>query len=211
MNLHPIARRALLGISILVLQAVCAGCATQLSPMQRQELETRIYEGDFENTFTASRDAFVNYRYAVETSDFNGGILVVSTEKRSRNPNTALGLSILAPIGDFYMGRYAWGIFDLLLWPLSIAWAAPSNYFIARNRYDEIQGTAAMQALSPEETRVRLTLSGVSKSAATYPLMIRPLQDEIERQLFLRYGDHVPPAVGAPPPVEAEPAGESEE
>ena len=86
------------------------------------------------------------------------------------------------------MQRYAWGIFDLLLWPFSIVWAAPSNYHLARTRKNEIQGTVALQELKPERTRMRITLKGMDWDTNKYPAVIRSLQEEIERQLFVKAG-----------------------
>ena len=176
--------RGLLAASLLL-----AACATPLSSSQRQQLETKPYEAGYEATFFACRDAFVNFGYGAEESDFDGGILVLSSEVLRHNPHTALGLSIAAPLGDFYMHRYAWGIFDLLLWPFSIAWAAPSNYYLARTRKNEVEATVALQELKPNRTRVRITLKSVNWDTTKYPKLIRDLQEEIERQLFITAGN----------------------
>ena len=175
---------------LLLAPLLLAACITPLSSSQRQQLETKSYEADYDAVFFACRDAFVNYGYGIEGSDFDGGILVLSSEELRHNPNTALGLSIaVTPIGDFYMQRYAWGVFDLLLWPFSIAWAAPSNYHLARTRKNEVEATVALQKLMPNRTRVRITLKGKDWDTTKYPKVIRSLQEEIERQLFLTAGD----------------------
>ena len=179
-------QRVLLALIVLLSSA----CATILSPNQRQQLETRVYEASFERTFAASRDAFINRGYLIEESDFNGGVISVSNQVLAHNATTALTWSILAPpVGDFYMKRYAWGVFDLLLWPLSIAWAAPSNYFIAKSRHKDIDGTLSFERLSPERTRLRISLVGVNHDEKTYPVLVHGLQEEIERQLFIKEGD----------------------
>ncbi len=179
-------RRILLALIVLLSSA----CATILSPNQRQQLETRVYEASFERTFAASRDAFINQGYLIEESDFSGGVISVSQQTLEHNPNTALTWSILAPpVGDFYMRRYAWGMFDLLLWPFSIVWAAPSNYMIAKSRHKDVDGTLSFESLSPERTRLRISLMGVNYDEKTYPVLVRGLQEEIERQLFIKAGD----------------------
>ena len=172
----------------LALIAIVVGCTTPLSSNQRQQLETRVYEAPYEATFAACRDAFVNHGYIIEDSDHSGGILAVSNQTRRHNPNTALGLSIVG-LGDFYMERYGWGIIDLLLWPWSIAWAAPSNYYLARSRMIETGGTVAIQNLKPERTRVRISISRIGWDTKKYPALIRTLQEEVERQLFMQAGD----------------------
>lgn len=174
----------------LVSVVLVVGCATLLSPNQRQQLETKVYEASYDDTFAACRDAFVNHGFIIDDSDHTGGIMAVSSQTRRHNPNTALALSIfLTPIGDFYMERYAWGIFDLILWPFSIVWAAPSNYFLARSRMTETEGTVAIQDLKPERTRVRITISSIEWDTKKYPALIHGLQEEIERQLFMKAGD----------------------
>ena len=182
---HPSSLR----LALLVLLGLTA-CATPLSLSQRQQLETKTYRASYDLTFAACRDAFVNYGYVIKSSDFNGGTISVESERSRHNPRTALGLSIvIPPIGDFYMQRYGWALIDLLLWPWSIAWAAPSNYHLSRTRMVAIVGTVALQKLKPERTRVRLTLSGVDRDADKYPVLVRSLQEEIERQLFIKAGD----------------------
>jgi hypothetical protein len=175
--------------SALILLGLLAACATHLSPTQRQQLETKVYAASYERTFAATRDAFVNQGFVLEESDFDGGILGVSTEIQPKNPNTALGLSLLSPFGDAYMGRWGWAVVDLLLWPISIAWAMPSNYVIARSRWKEVDGNAAFEKLGPERTRLRVSLRGIPHDAEKYPVRIKRLQEEIERQLFIKEGD----------------------
>ena len=43
--------------------------------------------------------------------------------------------------------------------------------------------------LGPERTRLRISLRGIGYDANTYPVLIRRLQEEIERQLFIKAGD----------------------
>ena len=177
-------------LALLVLLGLAACATTPLSLSQRQQLETKSYRASYDLTFAACRDAFVNYGYVIESSDFNGGIISVKSERRRHNPRTALRLSAVIPaVGDFYMQRYDWAMLDLLLWPFSIIWAVPSNYHLARTRMVAIEGTVALQKLKPERTRVRLSLKGVDWDADKYPVLVRSLQEEIERQLFLKEGD----------------------
>ncbi len=173
----------------LLLAVLAVGCATRLSPTQRQQLETRVYAASYERTFAATRDAFVNSGYLITESDFDGGILGVSSEVQPKNPNTALGLSVLSPFGDIYMGRWGWAIFDLLLWPFSVVWAMPSNYTIAKGRWDEVEGNIAFEKLGPERTRARISIRGLGYNADTEPVVIKRLQEELERQLFIQEGD----------------------
>ena len=176
----------LLGSSALLLTS----CAGMLSSNQRQQLETKVYAAPYERTFAASRDALVNAGYLIAESDFDGGVLSVSSQLRTHDPNTALMWSVLVtPVGDFYMQRYAWGLLDLVLWPFSIAWAAPSNYMLARKWTKEVNGTFSFESLKPERTRLRITLTGIDWDADKYPKLIRGLQEEVERQLFIKAGD----------------------
>jgi hypothetical protein len=178
-------------VALLVLGSLLfASCATMLSSSQRQQLETKVYEAPFERTFAASRDAFVNRGYVILDSDFDGGLLSVSQQVLIHNPRTALTLSILLPpVGDFYMQRYGWSIFDLLLWPFSIVWAAPSNYLLARRRMKEVTGNLSFERLGEDRTRLRISLVGVVWDATDYPVLIRGLQEEVNRQLFIKEGD----------------------
>lgn len=177
------------GTALAALALASLSCATPLSPNQRQQLETKVYPASYERSFAATRDAFFNKGYAIEESDFEGGVLSASQEILAKNPKTVLTTSILVPpAGDFYMGRYAWGIFDLVLWPWSIAWAAPSNYLIARGDWKKVRGTASFESLKEEATRVRIALTGVTRDVEKYPALIRELQEEIERQLFIKEG-----------------------
>ncbi len=184
----------LLGSSALLLTS----CASMLSSNQRQQLETKVYAAPYERTFAASRDALVNAGYLIAESDFDGGVISVSNQLRTHNPKTALIWSIfLPPVGDFYLERYAWGVVDLLLWPFSIAWAAPSNYMLAKKRMKEINGTFSFERLKPERTRLRITLTGVDWDVDKYPPLIRGLQEEVERQLFIKAGDTLGERTGA--------------
>ena len=175
---------------VVLAALVSLSCASPLSPNQRQQLETKVYAGSYERSFAATRDAFFNMGYAIEESDFDGGVLSVSQQILAKNPNTVLATSILVPpAADFYMGRYAWGIFDLLLWPWSIAWAAPSNYLMAMRDWKDVRGTVSFERLRhPVTTRVRIALSGITPDAKNYPALIRDLHEEIERQLFIKEG-----------------------
>lgn len=178
------------GAAVCVSILALAGCLTPLSPSQRQDLETRTYQAPYEATFASCRDAFVNFGYVIESSDFGGGVLAVSNQKRRHNPNTALALSIVVPpAGDFYMQRFGWAILDLLLWPFSIVWAAPSNYQLARTRMVETRGTVSVEGLKSAGTRVRITVNGIDWDTKKYPVLIRSLHEEIERQLFIKAGD----------------------
>ena len=107
------------------------------------------------------------------------------------NPKTALALSILAPFGDFYMGRYGWALFDLLLWPFSVAWAAPSNYMMAKRDWREVTATLSFEDVAAKRTRVRITLTGIDWDAEKYPVTIRRMQEEMNRQLFIKGGDEL--------------------
>ncbi len=162
-------------------------CATPLSPSQRQQLETKIFRASYEETFAATRDAFFNSGYMIRESDFDGGVLSASQEVLAKDPKKVLAAAILVPpAADFYMGRYLWGIVDLLLWPWSIAWAAPSNDLMAANDWKEVHGTVSLERLKPDITRVRIALSGMTLDTEKYPAIVHRLQDEIERQLFMK-------------------------
>ena len=47
-------------------------------------------------------------------------------------------------------------------------------------------GTVALESLGSDQTRGRISLRGVAWDSETYPTQIRRLQEETERQLFLR-------------------------
>ena len=154
--------------------------------MQRQRLETRLYDASYESVFPAARDAVVNHGWAITSADRDSGLLTVSGQIRVHDPRTALTLSILLPpAGDLYMDRYGWAIFDTLLWPYSILWCAPTNLRLARTR-TETTGSVAFDVLGPDLTRTRISFVGMAWDSETYPVRIRRLQEEIDRQLFLR-------------------------
>ncbi len=181
-------RHCLCGVAATLLLSACA--TTPLSPTQRQQLETRVYSASYERTFAAARDAFVNASYVIEDSDYDGGIMHVSTRVLGKNPNVALGWSILVtPVGDGYNGRWGWAVFDTLFWPFSIVWAAPSKYLIAKGSSQNLEGNLSFEELSEERTRLRVSLRGVPHDAESYPRRVRGFQEEIERQLFVKGGD----------------------
>lgn len=174
----------------VALVLLCGCTTTALAPIERQRLETRTYPKSYGDTYAACRDAFVNFGYMIEASDYDGGVLVVSSELRLRDPGRALGLSlVLPPAGDIYTRRYNWVLLDLITWPFSILWSAPSNFRHARDEIAEIEGNVVLQDLGQDRTRVRITLAGLERDAGRYPLMVRALQEEVERQLFLHEGD----------------------
>ncbi len=193
------ASRQAYGVALVAVGLVaCAGCATPLSPMQRQELETRTYEAPLREVYSAARHVVADRGFWISESDFEGGLLTVSQTRATYSAKTALTLSILLPTaGDVYMNRYGWAFLDLLTWPYSIAWAAPSNYRLARQRTLEWNGSVLFEVLDADRTRVRFAFSA-SSASGNYPAEIRQLQEAIVRQLFLRHGDAlgaaVPPA-----------------
>ncbi len=177
-----------------------SGCVTLLSPSQRQQLETKLYPASYERVFAASRDALINLNFAIDQSDYAGGVITVSREILAKNPAKAAGLSLLCPVGDFYMGRYAWGLFDTLTWPYCILWSAPANYMLAREQTKPMRGTLSLERLGPERTRLRVTFAGMPQDVRRYPLAIRGLHEEIDRQLFMHEGDAVGSAAVPPSP-----------
>ena len=134
-----------------------SGCVTMLSPSQRQQLETKLYAASYERAFAASRDALINLNFAIDQSDYAGGVITVSREILAKNPAKAAGLSLLCPLGDFYMGRFAWGLFDTLTWPYCILWSAPANYMLASEQTKRMRGTLSLERLGPDRTRLRVT------------------------------------------------------
>ena len=176
-----------LGLALLLV----LGCATNapLSPAQRQQLETRVVEADAATTFHAARDAILNLGFRVQSSDFNGGILVFESEVQGKDPGLAAGLSMIAPLGDVYVGRYSRAPIDTLFWPVAWIWAAPSNYAEAKKDLILVHGTFTTQALGESRTRTRITLNGIPQSADSYPVIIRRIHEEVERQVFLRAAD----------------------
>jgi hypothetical protein len=78
---------------------------------------------------------------------------------------------------------------------------------IAKKRTVDVNGTFSFERLKPDRTRLRITLTGIDWDAEKYPTMIRRLQEEIERQLFIKAGD----TLGERGPVTEEPAPATEE
>jgi hypothetical protein len=177
----------LLSLTLLLLTS----CTTMLSPMQRQQLETRVYPAGYQPTFAAARDTLINFGYAIGVSDFNGGVLSASLQVLEYNPNLALGLSIIPPIGDIYVGRYGWAIVDipLMLILLPFFYAPPINYATAKRSWKDVKATLSFEAVAEERTRVRITLTGVDWDADKYPVTVRQMQEEMHRQLFIKEGD----------------------
>jgi hypothetical protein len=107
------------------------------------------------------------------------------------DPNLALGLSIIPPIGDIYVGRYGWAIVDLPLMLILVPffYAPPINYMKAKRSYRDIRATLSFEQVGEEKTRVRVTLTGVDWDAEKYPVTVRTLQEEMHRQLFIKEGD----------------------
>lgn len=192
--------RAAAGLATLL--AVGAGCATPLSPRQRQELETRVYEAPAPDVFAASREALLNDGYWVEESDFEGGLLTVSQTVPARDARKALIYSLLLPCaGDVYMNRYGWALLDLFTWPYSILWAAPSNYRIAQQRTRHTRGTLTFEALAPDRTRLRLALGARTEEDS---VAVRRLLEAIEQELFFREGERLGEAAPAADPAPQE-------
>ncbi len=190
MRAHLPSRR--LFVASLVAALLGTGCAMRsagLSAPQRQQLETRVVEAPVTTTFHAARDAILNLGYRVQSSDFQGGVLVFTGEIPGKDPVLAAGLSTLAPIGDLYVGRTKRAAIDTVFWPVAWIWAAPSNYHAAKKDRIAVHGTLTTQRLGETRTRTRVTLSGVPQGAESYPLIIRSLYEEIERQVFLRAAD----------------------
>ncbi len=173
-----------------------SGCVTMLSPSQRQQLETKLYPASYERVFAASRDALINLNFAVDQSDYDGGLIMVSREILAKSPAKAAGFSLLCPVGDFYMGRFAWGLFDTLTWPYCIVWSVPANYLLASEKTKPMRGTLSLEKLGPDRTRLRVTFAGMPHDVRGYPLAIRGLHEEIDRQLFMREGDALSSATG---------------
>lgn len=178
--------RVLLSVLIMLF---ASGCSTMLTSDQRQELETQIHSASLHKVFAAVRDTAVNEGYDVRSSDFAGGLLLISSESLKYSPGTAaLTTFLLPPVGDIYVGRYGFAILDLLLWPWSVVWATPINYQRAKTDFNELSGTVSFTKLSPRETRVRISIKGTPWDTEVYPRMIQHLHTEIGRQLFVTGG-----------------------
>lgn len=187
--MRPLHRR-LIAVVVCACGALSsASYRTLLTPNQRQELETRVFEASLRNTFDAAREAIINRGYLVNASDFDGGILTCTQQIQKFEPTTALTLSLICPtVGDFYMERYGWGVFDLFFWPFSILWAAPSNFRLAQTEHFNARGTMSFEPLGEMSTRMRVTLHGVTWDTERYPVIIRSLQEGVGRQLFIKRG-----------------------
>ena len=68
-------------------------------------------------------------------------------EVKEKDPTTAAVLNILPGFGDFYNGQIGLGVANLLLWPLSVAWAPfggatgaqEVNYFATKAYVEELE------------------------------------------------------------------------
>jgi len=60
---------------LLVLVLFIAGCATELTPLQRRSIEGKDLEGNFEDAFKATLQVFQDYGYIITTSDHQSGVI----------------------------------------------------------------------------------------------------------------------------------------
>jgi len=60
---------------LLVSVVLIAGCATELTPLQRRGIESRELEGDFEDAFKATIQVFQDDGYIIKDSDHQSGII----------------------------------------------------------------------------------------------------------------------------------------
>lgn len=182
-------------------------CQAMLTPEQRQQLETRIYETEYSATFGAARDVLINQGFEIRASDFAGGILQVQTTRKKfsggRTTLAFVGSFLLPPVGDAMMDRGGGAVVvDILTWPLSILWAPWINLHHGISETKAVTGNLAFDRLGLAQTRLRISMSGVPWDVTHYPREIRRLQDLIGRQLLLkkadRLGEPAPPVHPAP-------------
>jgi hypothetical protein len=60
---------------LFALVFLIAGCATEMTPLQRRSIESRDLEGNFEDAYKATLQVFQDYGYIISTSDHQSGVI----------------------------------------------------------------------------------------------------------------------------------------
>ena len=176
-------------ITILPLLFLLCSCATsQLTGLQRQSLETVYIDGEYKNIFRSVRTVFQNEGYSVEQSDLESGFIQFITHIPIKNPKLAASLGILPGGGTFYVRAYAWGFFDLLLWPWSIAWDPLIAASKANNMKKEVKASVTLTEMG-QETEIRTGFYGIdSKKVSEYGIMLKRVYADVRKQVMMREG-----------------------
>lgn len=76
-------RRTLFIVVISILTSSVAGCATgpQLTSLQRRVIESKEFEGTFDDVFKSTIAVLQDKGYSVRTSDYNAGLICAETER----------------------------------------------------------------------------------------------------------------------------------
>jgi hypothetical protein len=178
-------------IIILPLLFLLSSCAHQLTGLQRQSLETVYIDGEYKNIFRSVRTVFQNEGYSVEQSDLESGFIQFTTYIPEKNPKTAAALGILPGGGTFYVRAYAWGFFDLLLWPLSIIWDPAIAASKANQMKKEVKASVTLTEMG-QQTEIRTGFYGInSKKVSEYGIMLKRVYADVRKQTMMREGKSV--------------------
>ncbi len=60
---------------LLALAFFMAGCATELTPLQRRGIESRELQGKFDDALRATLQVFQDYGYVVQGTDYQSGVI----------------------------------------------------------------------------------------------------------------------------------------
>ncbi|MFN7950126.1 MAG: hypothetical protein U0610_00220 [bacterium] len=182
--------------------AVClAGCAKQMTPMQRQALETTYIDAPLPDVFRATRTAFQNEGYTVEQSELASGFLQFSRGVRTKSTGTAFALGFLPGGGSFYVGNYGLGVLDLLLWPFSVLWDPAVSAAAASDAKRDVKVSVTMVELGAR-TELRAGFADADFDDE-YGIFLKRVYAEVQRQVMLR--EHRDATMGAPPASGAAP------
>jgi len=168
----------------LIAPLLLCSCATQLSTLQRQAIETEYVQGDYDTIFRAVRTVFQNEGYAVEQSDLLSGFLLFSKGVRDKNPAMAFGLGILPGGGSFYVRSYGLGVFSMLTWPFSVLWDPAVSAVKASDMYKTVKVSVTLTDLE-DRTELRTGFTGI-KTTEEYGITMKRMYAEVRRQALMR-------------------------
>ena len=138
----------------------------------------------------------INQGFEIRTSDFAGGVLEVATSRKEFSDGQTYAACVvsfaLPPVGDAMLHRDVLVIvFDALTYPFSSFWAPWFNLAHGLEAMENVRGNVTFEKLGNQETRLRISLTGVAWDVTDYPRDIRRLQDLVGRQLLLKKADDI--------------------
>ncbi len=186
--------RSAAGLAAVIATLWLTGCAKQMTPLERQALETTYVEAPLVDVFRATRTAFQNEGYTVEQSELASGFLQFSRDVRTKSTGTAFALGFLPGGGSFYVGNYGLGVLDLLLWPFSVFWDPAVSAASASDAKRAVKVSATMVEVGPR-TELRIGFADVDPGD-DYGIFLKRVYAEVQRQVMLR--EHRDATMGAP-------------